>query len=78
MNEKTEFFINAGGAQDNEDLMDELNDLEAEMAGQELEDVEIGSGYIEPSKANVVPNKQPANKQREKTEEEILNEMMAA
>lgn len=27
--------------------MDELNDLEAEMAAQDLEDVEIGSGAVE-------------------------------
>ena len=46
MEEKQEFFINAGKVEDEEDLLDELNELEAEMAAAELEEVEIGSGLI--------------------------------
>jgi len=47
MEEKNEFFIRAGQIEDEDDLMDELNELEAEMAAQELEDVEIGAGAVE-------------------------------
>jgi len=61
VNERQEFFINAGGAQDNEDLMDELNELEAEMAESEL-DVDIGSAALEHKKVDAIPNKQPASK----------------
>ena len=39
--ERREFFIEAGkvGAQDEEELLDELNELEAEMAAKELEEI---------------------------------------
>jgi hypothetical protein len=50
MEEKQEFFINAGKVDDEDELMDELNELEAEMAAAELEEVEIGSGIIEGGK----------------------------
>ena len=46
--ERQDFFVNAGGLEDNDDLMDELNELEAEMAGDEL-DIEIGSGAVKGS-----------------------------
>jgi len=47
MEEKNEFFINAAKTEDDDELLNELNDLEAEMAAQELEEVEIGSGVVE-------------------------------
>ncbi len=50
MEEKQEFFINAGKVEDEDELMDELNELEAEMAAAELEEVEIGSGAIDAGK----------------------------
>jgi hypothetical protein len=51
-NEMTEFFINAGGnMQDNDELLEELDELEAEMAGEDL-DIEIGSGYIKGPEKN--------------------------
>lgn len=46
VNERQEFFINAGQAEDNDELLDELDELEAEMAGEEL-DVEIGAGTVD-------------------------------
>ena len=46
MEEKREFFIQAGKLEDDDELMDELNELEAMAAAQELEDVEIGAGHI--------------------------------
>ena len=57
MEEKQEFFINAGKVDDEDELMDELNELEAEMAAAELEDVEIGSGIIEGGKGQAQPAK---------------------
>jgi hypothetical protein len=46
VNQRQEFFMNAAGQQeDNEELLNELDELEAELAGEEL-DVEIGSGAL--------------------------------
>ena len=50
MEEKQQFFIDAGKVEDEDELMDELNELEAEMAAAELESVEIGSGAIDSGK----------------------------
>jgi hypothetical protein len=36
MDEKTEFFVSAGKMEDEDELLDELNELEAEMAEDEL------------------------------------------
>ncbi len=47
MEEKNEFFINAAKVEDDEELMNELEELEAEMAADELEQVEIGTGHIQ-------------------------------
>ena len=46
MEEKREFFVQAGKMEDDDELLDELNELEAEMAGRELEELEIGAGHI--------------------------------
>jgi len=46
MEEKNAFFVQAGRIEDEDDLLDELNELEAEMAGRELEEQEIGAGHI--------------------------------
>jgi cell division septum initiation protein DivIVA len=75
MEEKQEFFINAGKVEDEEDLLDELNELEAEMAAAELEEVEIGSGLIHGGK-----QAEPAKPQAAKSEEDELKalEMMMA
>jgi hypothetical protein len=47
MDEKTEFFVNAGKMEDEDELLDELNDLEAKMAEDELAQLEIGTGAID-------------------------------
>lgn len=46
MEEKAEFFIQAGKLEDDDELLDELNELEAEDAAKELEEMEIGAGHI--------------------------------
>jgi len=52
MEERADFFIQAGKLEDDDDLIDELNELEAESAAQELEALEIGSGAV---KGNAQP-----------------------
>lgn len=69
MEEKQEFFINAGKVEDEEDLLDELNELEAEMAMADL-DVEIGTGAIEGVKGGA--QGQPVKPQAAKSEEDEL------
>lgn len=79
MQEKNEFFIRAGQMEDEDDLMDELNQLEADMAEDELAQLEIGTGSVaigggaqrEPT--NVVQNKV----QNEEDELRALEQMMA-
>lgn len=60
--------------------MDELNELEAEMAAQDLEDVEIGSGAVEYGQHEQIKSgggKQPAKVQSEEDELRALEQMMA-
>lgn len=45
VNQRQEFFVNAAGKDDDEELLDELDQLEADMAEEEL-DVEIETGVI--------------------------------
>ena len=44
--EKADFFIRAGELEDNDELMDELNELEADALANEMESVEIGAGAL--------------------------------
>lgn len=46
MQEKQDFFVRAGAIEDEDDLLDELNELEAEMAEDELAQLEIGTGAV--------------------------------
>ena len=46
MDERTEAIMRMANKGDDEDLMDELNQLEADSAAAELEELEIGSGHI--------------------------------
>ena len=58
--------------------MDELNDLEAELAAQELEDVEIGAGAVEYGQKDHVPQQKiQAKPQSEEDELKALEAMMA-
>ena len=47
--EKADFFIRAGELEDNDELLDELNELEADALANEMEAVEIGGGAIKGS-----------------------------
>lgn len=46
VDERAQFFISAGQQEDNDELMDELDALEAEMAEEDFAKTEIGSGAI--------------------------------
>ena len=46
VDDRQQFFINAGNQDDQDELLDELNELEAEMLEDDL-DVEIGGGAID-------------------------------
>ena len=46
VNERQEFFINAGQQDDNDELLDELDALEAEMVEEDMEKMDVGSGAI--------------------------------
>ena len=74
--ERQEFFINAGGQEDNDELLDELDELEAEMAGEDL-DIEIGAGAVR-NEGSGQKNVAPIGRQEAKQDEEdLLAQMMA-
>lgn len=80
MEEKRDFFVRAGQIEDEDELMDELNELEAEMAAEEFEGVEIGSGALEYGQANKAPVIAAPAKNKAQTEEDelrALEQMMA-
>ena len=76
MEEKAEFFRGANQIDDEDELMDELNELEALNIEEELNEVEIGAGHVASNKVNV-----PAAKNKAIVEEEdelkALERMMA-
>lgn len=77
MEEKRDFFVRAGQIEDEDDLMDELNQLEADMAEDELAELEIGAGSLsDPIKqtGNKVPQQQ--NKVQNEDDELKALEMM--
>ncbi len=76
--ERQDFFINAGNQEDNDDLMDELNELEAEMAEDEL-DIEIGAGDVLGVEKNRAQQEAPARgrPQAQDNDEDLLAQMMA-
>lgn len=82
VNQVQDFFINAAGQQeDNEDLLDELEELEAEMAQDEL-DVEIGSGavksqFVAQQQQQIPAQKAGGGKKQEMDDEDMLAQMMA-
>ncbi|CDW78314.1 vacuolar sorting protein [Stylonychia lemnae] len=67
MDEKTDFFVRAGQMEDEDDLLDELNELEAELAEDELAQLEIGS---DPLDMGAGPVKQPAARVQNKVQNE--------
>lgn len=72
MEEKREFFVQAGKLEDEDDLLDELNEMEAEMAGKELEELEIGAGHVQ---AKEQPMHVGAGAAKARSEEDELNEL---
>ena len=79
MEEKREFFIKAGQIEDEDQLLDELDELEAEMEKQKLEEVEIpthkiGAGIeVNPEERAQVGVK--GSKKAIKSEEDELKEL---
>lgn len=67
MEEKRDFFVRAGQIEDEDDLMDELNQLEADLAEEELEGLDIGTGPIANANEGV---RQPAGKVQNKVQNE--------
>jgi Icc-related predicted phosphoesterase len=53
MEEKTEFFMQAANLEDADELLGELDELEAQYAAEELENIEIGSGAINAGKGGI-------------------------
>lgn len=72
MEEKQEFFVRAGQIENEDELLDELNELEAEMAMEDFEGVDIATGAIEGVEEKVQPQKQPAGKAKVQSEEDEL------
>ena len=48
MEEKQAFFVSAGKVEDEDELMNELDELEAEMAAEDFEGVDIAVGSVAP------------------------------
>ena len=70
MEEKQEFFVRAGQIENEDELMDELNELEAEMAMEDFEGVDIATGSVEAEHAPA--QKAPAGKAKVQSEEDEL------
>lgn len=47
MEEKNQFFVDAGKMEDEDELLDELDELEAAMAEEDFNKIDIGSGAVE-------------------------------
>ena len=77
MQERADFFIRAGQVEDEDELLDELNELEAQMAEDELDALDIGSKPIGVNAAKVNVNAGPARVQNEEDELKALEQMMA-
>ena len=79
MEEKTEFFVQAANIEDQDDLLAELDELEAEQAAEELESIEIGKGAVNAGKGGAIaqPNMQKTKSAQEDDELKQLEMMMA-
>lgn len=76
MAEKQEFFMSAGKADDEDELLNELDELEAEMAESELEALEIGSAPIRGGQP-IANGRAKAAEANEEDELKALERMMA-
>ena len=77
MAEKQEFFMSAGKADDEDELLNELDELEAEMAESELEALEIGSAPIRGGQPIANNSRAQAAEANEEDELKALERMMA-
>lgn len=77
--ERADFFIRARGTEDDEELMDELNELEALDAAKELEEMEIGAGHIKGKQVEQQQQEQvnAGSVQNEEDELKALEAMMS-
>ena len=77
VNERQEFFINAAQKDDDDELLDELDALEAEMIEDDFNDVEIGSGAIKGAAGQQAVQAKPQAASRQQDEADLLAQMMA-
>ena len=77
MEDRQNFFAEAAQGEDDEDLLAQLDEYEADAVGAEIEGMEVGTAGI----ANPNPNPVPATSQAEEEAQKELDElerMMAA
>ena len=76
--ERQDFFINAGQAEDQDELLDELDQLEAEMAEEEFNQMEVGVGAVKGGEQQepIAVNKAP-QKSKQEDDADMLAQMMA-
>ena len=62
--DRQDFFINAANKDDDDELLDELDELEAELAQEDFDDMEVASGSVIGAKSQEQPiqNKAKPNK----------------
>ena len=72
VNERQDFFMGIANKDDDEELLDELDALEAELVGEDFDQLEVESGVINvPQNQQQVPvyNKPAAAKQEDDVEQ---------
>ncbi len=70
MEEKQDFFVRAGQIDNEDELLDELDQLEADLAAEDLEGMEVGMGSVEP--VHAPEQKVPTGKAKVQSEEDEL------
>ena len=76
MEEKSDFFIRAAQGQDEDELLNELNELEADALAGEMEEMDVASGYVE-NKVKPQPISAKGAAQSEEDELRALEAMMS-
>lgn len=75
--ERQDFFVNVGNQDDNDELLDELDDLEAEMAAEDFDGLEIGSGAVKNKEDAVPVQSEKVDSKKQQDEADMLAQMMA-
>ena len=75
--DRQEFFINAANKDDDEELLDELDELEAELAQEDFDDMEVASGNLIGAKSEEQPIQNKAKPNKQQDEADMLAQMMA-